>query len=240
MLLVPWLIGMLLAHRAGVLSAPRVLLGPAWLLGYLSFNAASLWAKSPTSRRARHVSPMATYALLALVIGAAAVVLGGFGILWWAPIGAVLVGLTLWLVAHRRERSLLSGVVSVLAGAGVGVVTRWWSPLELEAAPATDLSVLALTMAYFVGTVPVVKTMIRERGSRVWVAGSTMYHLALFAAAGLCFGAGWIGVLWILWAVLCLLRAALEPCWVGRFTPMHVGLVEIGLSALLLLCALLG
>lgn len=239
MLTVPWLIGVVLAHRAGVLDAARLLLGPAWLVGYLAFNAGTLMAKAAPARRGRYRAALLTYGLLAAVIGGVAVLLGGIGILWWAPVGAVLVGIALALTRRKQERSLAAGLVSVLAGTGVGVVTRFWSPLDLGDATAVELATLAATIAYFAGTIFVVKTMIRERGSQRWVIASIMVHLALFAGVGLAFGERWLGLLWPIWAALALVRASVEPRWAGRLRPLHVGLVEIGMSALLLVCVLI-
>lgn len=249
MLLIPWLVGLVLAHRAGLLDgaagAARWLLGPAWVAGYLAFNAATLMTKAAARRRPQYRPVLLTYAALAVGLGVAAVALGGPAILGWAPAGVVLVGLALWLTKRKQERSLLSGVVAVLAGAGVGVVVRFWAPGDLRTASPTELATLAFTLAYFVGTVLVVKTMIRERGHRGWVWASIAYHLALFTPVALAGWAGWfpasgtIGVGWTIWAGLLLVSAAVEPRLVNRLRPAQVGAVEIVASVLLLVLVLL-
>ena len=78
---------------------------------------------------------------------------------------------------------------------------------------------------YFAGTAPYEKTMIRERGSRAWLAGSVAFHAVAAALA-------W-AVAWPLGAVFAwlLLRAAVLPRYALR--PRTVGLIEIANSALL-------
>lgn len=238
MIAVPWIVGLVIAADAGKLGVAKFLLGPAWLLGYLGFNAATLALKAAPRRRPNYRQALGTYALSAAVIGAAAVMAGGLGVLWWAPVGLALVGLVLWLTTHKRERSLLAGVMSVVAGAGVGVVTRFWSPAELAGASPAELAVLGVTTAYFVGTVLVVKTMIRERGARNYLIGSIGYHAVLLMTMVALVLAGWLAAPWLALGLLCLVRAIAEPRYAGRLKPLHIGLVEILLSSLVIVCLL--
>jgi len=97
--------------------------------------------------------------------------------------------------------------------------------------PAAVLDVFVICLAYFLGTVFYVKTMIRERGNATYRRWSIGYHLLALAVAG------WLG-LWTgaLFGWL-LVRAVLLP---GRgWSPKRVGLVEIANCVLLLACAAL-
>lgn len=238
MIIVPWLVGVSLAGGANVLDAARVVLGPAWLVGYLAFNAATLMTKAAPRRCRNYLRPVLVHSAVAATLGLLAIVLGGLSVLWWAVPGVVLVGVALLLTRRKRERSLLAGLVSIVAGTGVGVVARFWSPAQLSGASAEEVCVLLVTMAYFAGTLLVVKTMIRERGSRAWLVASVGYHAALLAGVGAVVGLGWLGWPWLVVAALCLARAMAEPRLAGRVSPLQIGLVEVVLSVLLLVAAL--
>lgn len=242
MLVVPWLVGLLLAADAGVLDAGRVLLGPAWLFGYLCFNAATLMTKAAPARRDAYRRPWGVYGLSASVVGVMAVVLGGAGVLWWSIAGVALVGCALVLTRRKQERSLLAGLVSVVAGTGVGIVTRFWVPTELLDASGADIAVLGFTVAYFAGTVFTVKTMIRRRGSHAWWAASIGYHVAVVSLVVAAVVVGWLGAVWLVLAVVLLVRAVWEPTTLSRrpLTVLQIGLVEVVLSVLVLVAALLG
>ncbi len=90
------------------------------------------------------------------------------------------------------------------------------------------LGVFVLCLAYFLGTVFYVKTMIRERHNPTYRRWSISYHLFAVAIAG------WLSP----WAVALfawlLVRAALLPR--RGLTPKRVGLVEIANCVLLLAC----
>ncbi|XSS49525.1 YwiC-like family protein [Propionibacteriaceae bacterium G1746] len=219
-----------------------LVLGPAWVCGYLAFNALNLWTKSPPSRRAAYRHPLLVYGLATVVLGGVAVGYGGPGVLWWAPLGAVLIGAALLATRHKQERSLAAGLVSVAAGTGVGVVTRFWSPADLGSATSTDIATLVATAAYFAGTVLVVKTMIRQRGHTGWLLGSIGYHVLLLAGVVVAAASGWLGWPWVLFAALCLVRAVVEPVVARRrpLSPLQVGVVEIVLSVVLLVVAWAG
>ncbi|MFO8076742.1 MAG: hypothetical protein R6T85_11565 [Egibacteraceae bacterium] len=102
----------------------------------------------------------------------------------------------------------------------------------------------AVLLAYFLGTVLYVKTMIRERGRRGYVIASVAYHAAgtlgasVLAARGL---QGW--ALTALWALLTL-RALAGPALNARrrraLRPAVVGAGEIVASLALTVLALAG
>lgn len=234
MLLVPWLVGLILAAEANVLDAARVLVGPAWLLGYLAFNAATLMTKAAAGRRAGYRRPLVVHGASASVLGVVAVTLGGPGVLWWGGLGVALVAVTLMLTRRKRERSLLAGLLSVVAGTGVGVVTRFWTPAEVLDATGSEIAVLAFVVAYFAGTVFTVKTMLRQRGSRSWWVASIGYHVVVLVGVVLAMVGGWLAWPWLALATLLLVRAVWEPMTLSRrpLTVLQIGLVEVALSAL--------
>jgi hypothetical protein len=98
-----------------------------------------------------------------------------------------------------------------------------------RAAPA---AAFVLCLAYFLGTVCYVKTMIRERENRAYRLVSVGYHTAALAVAA------WLNPLAGALFGWQLIRAWLLP---GRpVRPVHVGLVELANSVLLLLCVVAG
>ena len=98
-------------------------------------------------------------------------------------------------------------------------------------ADAGVLPAFVLCLAYFLGTVLFVKTMIRERGNPAYRRWSVGYHLLALAPAA--WASPWATVLfaWLL------VRAMLLPG--RRLNPMRVGLIEFANSALLLACVAL-
>ena len=242
MIVVPWLVGLVLAADADVLDAARALLGPAWLFGYLCFNAATLMTKAAVVRRATYRRPLVVYGASASVLGVVAVGLGGPGVLWWGIGGIGLVAAALVLTRRKLERSLLAGLVSIVAGTGVGVVARFWVPTEVLDATGREIAVLGFVVAYFAGTVFTVKTMIRQRGSRAWLAASIGYHLVVLAGVVAAVAVSWLGWVWLVLAVVLLGRAVWEPTTLSRtpLTVLQIGLIEMLLSLLVVLAALLG
>ncbi len=178
MLVVPVVVGSVLvgpAWRHGLLLV-------AWLVAFLAYNAAGLWLKA--SRRPRYRPPVRAY-------GVATVVLGGLllavapSLLWWAPVFGALLAVSLGCSARRADRSWLNDGVTVVAAMLMTVVAAGLgSPGPLPG--ADDPRAWAATgvlAAYFLGTVPYVKSLIRERGDRTVLAVSVGYHAALAAGA---------------------------------------------------------
>lgn len=237
MLAVPAVVGSVLQGRDHGWSPWSLVLVLAAVSGYFAFHAASLWLRS--RRKPRYLPPLRTYSAVALLSGLVALLMGtGWVWAWWVlPAAAVLVGIGLWEAAHRRDRSLLAGIVAVLAAQLlVPALTMFGSCpgcaqlQERVPASVVDLAWAACT-AYFVGTVLVVKTMIRERGSRGYLAASVGYHLACTVAflllghlaLGLFFGVGTVRAMALPWLASRGLRVR----------PAQVGAVEIVLSVAL-------
>lgn len=230
MLITPFMLGAAFHVRDGGWDWHLVPLFGAWLFGYFAFSAASLWLKSRFKPRFRR--PLVTYAGLAGALGLVAVLLTGAQLLGWGVVYAPLTAATLWLVAHHRERSTLSGLLTILAAALMAVTAAHPNSLEAlrpEAAGAWWLA--ALAFAYFFGTVLYVKTLVRERGHKSWVIGSVAYHGVV---AALTAGAAVLGLLawaWPVFFVLLTARALLVPALgplSGRtVTPKQAGVGEI-------------
>lgn len=87
---------------------------------------------------------------------------------------------------------------------------------------------------YFVGTIPYVKTLIRERGEVLWIRVSVGYHALVLVVAVILGALGvlswWISALWL----LLLVRAAAFPAWstaIGKpLRPAVIGFAEIAVS----------
>lgn len=263
MIIVPAISGVILSGP----SWRHVPLLGLWWVGYFAFFATGLWLRS--RRRPRYWPPVRAYGL-AMVPFAITLVLTSPHLVVWALPFAPLVATTVWCSMNRKDRSMLNDLVTVGAaglmtavaydagvqgaggvwGTGLFAGSGWWRAAEASAPASVDGAlvgwpwvwlVTALITAYFVGTILYVKTNIRERDSRGYLAASVGYHAAwLVLVVGLA-AAGplrWSHA--ALWVVL-LARAWVVPL-VGRrrpVTPMELGIGEIVASALVMLTLLL-
>lgn len=243
-LVVPVAVGMVERSRTGGLPGWAWPLLACWLVGYFAFFAAGLWLKAPARRRHAFVRPMVTYGAVSAVAGAVALAWQGGTLAWWAVVFAPLVAASAWLTAHRRERDLASGVLTVTASALMLPVMRFTTP---DAALARGLDwdglVTVLIWAYFVGTVLYVKTMIRERGHRSWWLASTGWHTACLVAGAMVALAHPASPWWLVTFAVALGRAAGVP-WLAtargrRISPQQIGVAEIAIVMLVVLSALL-
>ncbi len=196
-----------------------------WFVGYFAFFAAGLWLKS--GRRTRFLPPVRAYALATLPL-AAVVVLLRPDLVVWAAVFAPLLLTGLWFAAQRKDRSLASGVATILAACLMTVVA-------FDAGGGTDWprawTLTAVLAAYFLGTLFYVKTMIRERDSRPHYRLSVGYHAAVAVTA--VWVSWWLAGLFALLAV----RAAVLP---GRgLSPKQVGVGEIAANLAVVVLALL-
>ncbi|QXT63181.1 YwiC-like family protein [Tessaracoccus palaemonis] len=233
MLLVPSIVGVALASRVRPLGWADLTLCLTWLVGYFAFSAAVLVLKSTPKRRGRHYSALATYGVAAAALGVATLILRGPTLLWWVPVYALLLGPALWWAATRRERSLASGVTTVLASCGLMAVLRL-----VPGAPqptASEWALMAIVTLYFVGTVLHVKALIRERNDPTSARRSVAYHATVAALIVAAIAVGWLGWPWILFAVALPARAWWMPRAPRR--PMQIGLLEVALSVALLALA---
>jgi hypothetical protein len=219
MLLLPLIAGVWLAGP----SWAHLPLAGFWVVGYLAFHAAGRWLRS--RRRTRELPPLTTYAALGVPLGIATLVASP-QLLRWVPAFLPLLALSTWWTARGAERSLRNDTVTVLA-AGL------MAPVAFDAGGGTDWTALWVTsgviVAYFLGTVLYVKTMIRERGRRSYVLASVGYHLTGVGGAVALVVTGWqrwwLVALWVLLVV----RAAAGPAVnARRDRPLRPAIVGVG------------
>ena len=226
----------------GVILAPSWTAIPlllTWWLGYFTFFAGSVWIRSRFRERNR--PPVLVYGSLAAVAGVTTLIFD-WRLLMWVPAFAPLVAIAVFEAWKRRPRSLLSGVSTVVAACLILPVAAWaGGGLDVEAWAA-----FAVYLAYFVGTVPYVKTLIRERGSRPWFIGSVSYHVVVLVAAVvavLVTGGHPFHPAIIVVAVVLLARATLMPITGARrekpWTPKVVGLLDAAITVLVVIVVLL-
>lgn len=221
MLASPLLVGILAGGPAWV-DLP---LTAFWFVGYFAFFATALWLKA--GRRARWLPPVRVYGAASVALG---VVVAGMrpDLLRWAPLFVVPLGVGLWAAAHRRERDLLAGLATVVGSSAMTVVA-----FDAGSSGSLDRGwLLALVqLLYFAGTVFYVKSAIRERDNRAFLALSVAFH-AVSTLALVPVSPWLVAVFAVLTA-----RAALLPP--RRLTPKILGLGEIGATVLVAVVSLL-
>jgi hypothetical protein len=227
MLLLPFAAGTWLAGPAW---AHLPLFG-LWFVGYLAFYALGRWLRS--RRRSSASRPLVVYALATLPF-AAATLLVTPALLRWVPAYVPLLAASVWLTARGRERSLANDAATVVAATLMAAVAY-------DAGNGTDWSALWLVtgvlLAYFLGTVLYVKTMIRERGRRGYVVASVAYHLGGTVGASALAATGrstwWLPAVWLVLVA----RAVAGPLVTTRrarpVRPVVVGVGEIVASLVL-------
>lgn len=241
MITIPALSGVVLAGFAPV-HLPLLLL---WWVGYFAFQAMALWLKS--RRKARYFPPVRTYTLAAAPFGIATVAMEP-GLALWVPVFAPLVAVAVWAAWTRNERSMVNDLATVLAAclmvavafsAAVGRNSPDWPWVW---------TVTAVELAYFWGTIPHVKALIRERNNPAFARLSIWYHAVCTAAVVAAAVAGWLAATplggWLLAALWVGLTA--RTAWMtrrqhvtGPFRPMTIGLTEVAFSLLVAAALLL-
>lgn len=220
MVTTPLVVGILASRPAWV----HLPLTAFWFLGYFAFFAAGLWLKS--RRRARFRTPMITYAAAAAAAGGLTLAMDP-GLIRWAPLFILPLGIGLAASALRDERSLWSGV-STTVGSSLMTVVAY------DAGGGTDLTrawlLAGIIAAYFAGTVFYVKTIIRERGSKPYYWLSVGFHSVATLAM--------IPLAPALTPVFALLtaRAAIVPAF--PVSPKQAGFGEIAATGVVALTAL--
>ena len=259
MLVMPAIIGWVV----GGFSWVNLLFIPSWWGAYLTYWAWSQWLRTRSARkRALLVVPLAVYTgwtgvLMLLTLVAAP------HLLQWAVPMLPLFAIALWEVWRGRERSLPSGLATTAAasliaavtyslavrGAGGFLGTSGNNTALPGASPNGELAgwpwmwlVTASTAAYFCGTVPYIKSMIRERFNNRLLAWTVAAHAAVAAGAVWLAAGGWLP--WLhaaLWVVLAV-RSLVMPRWQWRLVeqrhrplrPGTMGLVEVVLELVFL------
>ena len=217
MLAVPFLIGV----AASALGPWQLVLAGASVAGYLAS------ATAQSALRARHRAPFVVpLGVYAAAFGALALALvAAFpGLLLTLAVLGPATALIVTGAKPGTRRDLANSLGQVVQ-ALVLVPSAAWVSGTFDAgrvALATGVSA-----AYLLGTVLVVRSVLRERSSRTFTAFSTAFHGLLAVAAVL------LGPAWVVLAIGLAVRAAALPSAARRLNgtpralkPVHVGAVE--------------
>ncbi|RJF43906.1 hypothetical protein D4740_02855 [Actinomyces sp. 2119] len=252
MLVLPPVVGWVV----GGFSWVNLLLIPAWWGAYLTYWAWSQWLRTRSAqRRVLLLVPLLVYTGWTGVLGLVTVLVTPYLLQWAVPL-APLLAVAAHQVWRGRERSLLSGLSTTAAASLMAAITYCLAVggaggfLGLGAgadnlpgsSPNGELTgwswmwlVTALTAAYFCGTVPYIKSMIRERFNTVLLAGTVAAHTAVAAVTLWLASGGYLpwahAVLWVVLAV----RSLVVPLRQWRLVrghhqplrPRQLGLIEI-------------
>lgn len=239
MLSLPVITGVILRGRDAALAWYLLPLAACWVVGYLAFNAATVWLRSAPARRHAQTPPVLVYASISLVFGLLAVAFAGLPLLTWVVPFVPLILPALWLAARRKDRTLLSGKLTTTAASLMVPVVRFDTPaalLDVWATPPAAHALLAVLVVfgYLFGTVFHVKGMIRERGKPAWFYASVGWHAAMTLVTALLAATGPLSAIWTLFFTLTTARAWILPWIAGRRTirPIVIGVTEIVLTAL--------
>lgn len=235
MMALPPLLGWALSGRFSWLV---LLLLVAWAMAFQLFSATCLWVKTPAKRRGRILPALATYGVATAIPGIA-LLASRPQLLWWGCAFAPLASCALFLVWRGRERSLATRAASILAGNVMGPVA--FSLASADGSPvavsAHAWAACAIFASYYVGTVPLVRSMIRGRRDPRWSLGATAYHAACTAATAIAWWfavvspwcvAAWVALTARAWAMPALSRARKRP-----LSPRLIGFTEMAWTCLL-------
>ena len=229
MLAVPLLLGVA-ASRA---DAWQLVLAAAALTGYLASVSVQTWRRS---RRSRSYLPPAVVYSVAFVPLAGGLVIGHPVLL--ATVVVLLPAAALATMSARpgARRDLSDSIAQVVQALALVPASAVVADAFDERAVAIATGVAAF---YLVGTVLVVRSVIRERGHRAFAAASTGFHVAGVIAAVVL-----LSPVWAVLAALMAARAALLPLVQRRLAgtrhplrPVHVGLLELAVAVVLVATA---
>ena len=214
-----------------------------WLSGFHFFNAASLFLKGRRSSRLRkRLAPaLVTWGITSAILGAALIAWQPW-LLAWAPAFAPLITVAFIEAWRRNERSITARVSTILASSLMLPLAFWlgsdepsfadlWGPSWLPIWVSTGI-----LAAYFIGTVPYVRSLIRAKNDQRWVWASLAWHLAsgVFMVAGAAYGLAswWLVALWIILTTRCAVMPSLQRKGV-EIRPATIGVSEFMATAVL-------
>ena len=260
MLVMPAIVGWVV----GGFSWVNLLFIPSWWGAYLTYWAWSQWLRTRSARkRALLLVPLIVYTAWTGLLGLVTLVAAPYLLQWLVPMLPLLV-IALWEVWRGRERSLPSGLATTAAASLIAAVTYSLAVRGAggflgtggndAALPGANPNgglhgwpwmwlVTASTAAYFCGTVPYIKSMIRERFNNRLLGGTVAAHAVVAAGAVWLAAGGWLpwlhAVLWVVLAV----RSLVMPLWQWRLVrkrhrplrPGTMGLVEVVLEVVFLI-----
>ncbi len=229
MLAVPLLLGV----AATTASPWHFVLGTAALSGYLASATAQAWLRS--RRRPSFLPSLviygAVFAVTAAILVAAfpALLLGALVIV---PTGLAVVGGARPGTPRDLVNSVAQTAIALVLVPTAGAVSGAWDP-----APVAAATVVAA--GYLIGTIFVVRSVLRERGNRAFAAASVGFHAVFTIGAALALPWPYAAFFAALTA-----RAAALPILERRqagsarpIRPIHVGIVEIVASVALVTLA---
>ena len=252
MLVLPPVVG----WAVGGFSWVNLLFLPAWWGGYLTYWCWSQWLRTRSARkRALIMLPLLVYTGWTASLALITLLVAPYLIQWAVPL-LPLFAIALHQVWRGHERSLISGLSTTAAASLMAAVTSslpvrgdgGFLGLGTPSHPLPGVSpngaltgwpwmwlVTAMTAAYFCGTVPYIKSMIRERFNYVLLAGTAAAHTAVAVVTIWLASSGMLP--WghaALWAVLTV-RSLVMPLWQWslvrrRHRPLRpgtMGIVEV-------------
>lgn len=233
MLFLPFIVGVALRVQEGhfnIFAVPLLLL---WLVGYFAFYDLSLWLKA--RNKTRYVRPLQVYGGLSAVLGAIVLWLEP-ALIQWGIVYAPLLSIGLWQAWKKDESALLGRIMTVIAACLICAVTfsdglfPFLQGLQTNPAFARAAMATAILTLYFVGTVFYVKTMIRERGEKGFLAYSVGYHavITLLATwAAITQGVHWLVPVFLLATTIrAYVLPIIGPMRQKTITPKQVGITE--------------
>lgn len=214
MLLLPYLAG--LQFGVSWLHVPLLFV---WLSGWLASFYALLAVK--TLKLHRYWRQVLAYGIACLVAAIPLFTLRP-GLLWFAPVFAVLLAFNVVAVRIGQERASVNGIASVTMASLMSMIAPATAGLDWT----LGIPIAIAAWLYLVGTVFYVKNMIRERGSRVHYVVSVAFHVGALAASVAV--SPWLAIpfAWFLVRALVMPRFGLKV--------LVVGLIEVANSLLLL------
>jgi hypothetical protein len=219
MLLLPVLLGVA-ASRPDVW---QLAVGGAALAGYLFSATLQVWfrARRPPAYRAPIAVYGATFAVLGLLLAAA------FPALLATLVVVVPTSLIVFRGAQPGTRRDLANSLAQVAQALVLVPAAAFVSGEFDVSRVLAYTLVAA--GYLVGTVLVVRSVLRERGNEAFAALSAGFHVALVVLAALALPAAYaVLALWLAGraAALPVIQRRLAP-GPRPLRPVQVGIVEI-------------
>jgi len=229
MLLLPLLLGVAASRPNGW----QLVLGGAALAAYLASATLQSWT------RARHApeyrAPILVYGAILAVLGL--VLVAAFPLLLLTLLVAIPAARVVFQGAQPGTRRELANSLAQVAQALVLVPAAAYVSSEFEI--DRIVAYTAVAAAYLLGTVLVVRSVLRERGNDAFAALSMSVHLAVAAAALVLLPAGYV-VLSLGLAARAIALPYLQRRWATGphpLRPIHVGLGEIVASVVVCVVA---
>jgi hypothetical protein len=219
MLLLPVLLGV----AASAASGWQIAVGGAALAAYLASATVQTWSRS--RRPPAYRTPILVYTGITAVLGV--LLLVAFPPLVLCGLVVVPLGILVFRGAQPgTRRDLVNSVAQVLQALVLVPATAFVSGVFV---PETVIAYTAVAAGYQLGTVLVVRSVLRERGNQGFRMLSTGFHVGLMIAAALVLPPAYAVV-----ALGLLARAVAVPLLQQRLAsgpkplkPVHVGIVEM-------------